>query len=688
MTDYSGQSIGRYHIISHLGEGGMAVVYQAFDTRLECDVAVKFIRMERLSPEVSAVALKRFEREAKAVAQLTHPFIVKVTDYGEYRGVPYLVMPYLPGGTLKQLTGRPLPYHDAARLLVPLARALEYAHQHKVLHRDVKPSNILITQDGQPMLTDFGVAKLLENEEGQTLTGTGVGIGTPGYMAPEQALGQPVDGRADVYSLGIVFYELITGRKPYQADTPMAIIFKQMSDPLPSPDQYVPRLPDEVKNTLAKALAKRPEDRYANMSELASSLEKLSASEGNLSFIHINNFIEKEKAKSSYLSEKKLQIVKKPGKSSLKISRRNFVIGGATLAGGIVVAGSTLWYLNQRNTFHSSQSKNSPTLVSNRQTTPSYQSPNVANTNESRKIITTANVTKIKEMQRWTKGEIKQVVYSADGKYFLAVNSAGLRFFDRQTAKEVIAVNITDTLPNNIAISTDNQWVAVAGPISGGISIVNAKDGHFVKNIELQKGSWITDLEFSPDSKNLGIGLSNGMISLWSMEDNAFLQTILCGDYSVLDIAFSVDGQYLAEGSNTNTVNLWQTIDGKLFRSLNNSPSSVQSLAFSPDGKNLAGGSIDGILYLWQYSTGKLSYTIKAHQAAIVDMAFSPKGDFLVTNSKDNTTRFWNVETGMLLFKIQQKNAFPNSVAFSPDGQQIAFSSSDGILRIWGLSSN
>ncbi|MEA4906914.1 MAG: serine/threonine-protein kinase [Anaerolineaceae bacterium] len=275
MANYEGFSIGRYHILEQIGIGGMAVVYKAFDTRLECDVAVKFIRMERLTPEIAEKALKRFEREAKAVAQLTHPFIVKVTDYGEFRGVPYLVMPYLPGGTLKQYTGNPMTYSPAARLLLPIAHALEYAHSQNVLHRDVKPSNILITQDRQPMLTDFGVAKLLELEDGQTLTGTGVGIGTPEYMAPEQVLGYAIDGRADVYALGMVFYELLTGRRPFVADTPMAVAMKQVTEPLPRPRSLIHDLPEAVEQVLFKALAKKPEDRFASMHAFAQALEKL-----------------------------------------------------------------------------------------------------------------------------------------------------------------------------------------------------------------------------------------------------------------------------------------------------------------------------------------------------------------------------------------------------------------------------
>ena len=274
MTNLTGQDIGRYRIIEPLGQGGMAMVYRGFDTRLECDVAVKFIRMEQLPPVEVEKALKRFEREAKEVARLTHPNIVKVTDYGEYNGTPYLVMPYLSGGSLKELAGKPMPYEQAARLLAPVGRALEYAHEKNLIHRDIKPGNILLTDRGQPLVADFGIAKILDVESGHTLTSTNVAIGTPEYMAPEQWFNQ-VSAQSDIYSLGVVFYELVTGRRPYTADTPAAIFLKQSNDPLPRPRSFVDGLPEEVEKVLYKALAKKPEERYASMGDFASALEGL-----------------------------------------------------------------------------------------------------------------------------------------------------------------------------------------------------------------------------------------------------------------------------------------------------------------------------------------------------------------------------------------------------------------------------
>lgn len=272
MSNLIGISLGRYHILEQIGEGGMATVYKAHDTRLEADVAVKVIRTENLAPNVLERALKRFEREAKTLARLTHPNIVKVMDFGEYKGKPYLVLEYLPGGTLKQRLGKPIPWQEAFQLILPIARALDFAHRQNMIHRDVKPSNILITADGEPMLTDFGIAKVLNLEETADLTGTGMGIGTPKYMAPEQWQGN-TSTQSDLYSLGVVLYEMITGRKPYTANTPAALLLKQATEPLPRPSEFVRDLPDRVEKILIKALTKEPKERFKDVGEFIKALD-------------------------------------------------------------------------------------------------------------------------------------------------------------------------------------------------------------------------------------------------------------------------------------------------------------------------------------------------------------------------------------------------------------------------------
>jgi eukaryotic-like serine/threonine-protein kinase len=278
MAGLIGQNFGRYQILELLGEGGMATVYKAYDTRLEREVAIKVIRRDAFPPDDMEMMLKRFEREAKSLGRLSHPNIVGVIDYGEHEGSPYLVMVYLSGGTLKERLGKPMPWQEAIRLLLPIAYALDYVHDRNIINRDVKPSNILMTDKGQPMLTDFGLVKLFGDKEkdATSLTSSGTGLGTPDYMAPEQWTGEPT-AQSDLYSLGVVLYEMITGHRPYTADTPAGVLLKQATESLPLPKQYIPDLPKDVESVLLKVLAKEPRDRYPNMHAFIDELQNLLA---------------------------------------------------------------------------------------------------------------------------------------------------------------------------------------------------------------------------------------------------------------------------------------------------------------------------------------------------------------------------------------------------------------------------
>lgn len=271
------KNIGRYEIIEEVGRGGMAVVYKAYDPNLDRYVAIKLIRKEAIPPEQLAHLLKRFDREAKAQGKFEHPNIVSVYDYGEYEGAPFLVMAYHSRGTLKDYVKGPIPYTKAAAMLSKVANALAYAQEEKVLHRDVKPGNIMMGEDDTPLLTDFGIAKLLEGG-GETLTRTGAGMGTPTYMAPEQWTGD-VCPQTDMYSLGVIFYELVTGRRPYTADTPGEFAILQATEPIPKPITLVPDLPPKVEEVLLTALEYDPENRYESMREFAGILEKLARGE-------------------------------------------------------------------------------------------------------------------------------------------------------------------------------------------------------------------------------------------------------------------------------------------------------------------------------------------------------------------------------------------------------------------------
>jgi len=259
-----GQMLGPYRIIAQVGQGGMATVYKAYQSSMDRNVAVKVLPSQLAE---SKEFTKRFQQEAHIIAKLEHAHILPVFDYGESDGISYFVMRYLEAGTLKnKMEAGPLSLEEIDRIFTQLAGALSYAHSHGVVHRDLKPANALIDSQGNLFLTDFGIAKLLENASPR-LTQTDAIMGTPAYISPEQAQAQTVDQRSDIYSLGIILYEMVTGRVPYVADTPLAVILKHVSNPLPLPSSIKADIPETLERVLLKALAKNPEDRFANVND-------------------------------------------------------------------------------------------------------------------------------------------------------------------------------------------------------------------------------------------------------------------------------------------------------------------------------------------------------------------------------------------------------------------------------------
>ncbi|MGH2620058.1 MAG: serine/threonine-protein kinase, partial [Anaerolineales bacterium] len=255
-------------MVAPVGEGGMAAVYKAYQPSIDRDVALKVLpRHFANDPQFVA----RFKREAKILAKLQHPHILPVHDFGEAEGYTYIVMPYVQTGTLAGLlTGRPLPLPRIQEIVSQVGMALDYAHGRGLIHRDVKPSNILIDESGNTLLTDFGLARIVEGAA--TLTATGAIIGTPAYMSPEQGLGEKLDHRTDIYSLGVVLYEMATGRVNFYAVNNMSVFIKHINEPLPMPRKVNSALPEPVERVILKSLAKSPANRHQSAGELVGGL--------------------------------------------------------------------------------------------------------------------------------------------------------------------------------------------------------------------------------------------------------------------------------------------------------------------------------------------------------------------------------------------------------------------------------
>jgi hypothetical protein len=275
MSSWSGKTIGGYQIADEIGKGGMAVVCRAYQPQLERWVAIKIMHTEIDDAEF----LNRFRREAKAIAALRHPNILTVYDYGEEQGVAYIVMEYVPDGSLKaNLTNAPMEWPDAATLVIPVGRALAYAHSHGIVHRDVKPANILLARPEWPLLADFGLIKLLDRQRGITRPGTS--LGTPTYFSPEQAAGEEVDRRSDIYGLALVLYRLVTGHLPFEAESPLDAMLRRLRDDPTPPRQLNPHISPRLEAVIMRALSRKPDDRHPDMDSLVADLSRLPGATG------------------------------------------------------------------------------------------------------------------------------------------------------------------------------------------------------------------------------------------------------------------------------------------------------------------------------------------------------------------------------------------------------------------------
>jgi serine/threonine protein kinase/Tol biopolymer transport system component len=636
MSDFQpGQMIGPYQIINQVGKGGMATVFKAYHAAMDRYVAIKILPHEFMHDERF---LGRFQQEVRLIARLEHAHILPVYDYGESEGIPYLVMRYLDAGTLKdRIQAGSLPLPEVDRYFTQLARALEYAHEQGIIHRDIKPTNALVDKSGNLFLTDFGIAKLVESSVNLTLTGAVTG--TPAYMSPEQARGQQIDPRTDIYSLGIVLYEMLTGRVPFDADTPMAVILKKIEATLPPPSVFKPGIHPAIEAVLLKALAKEPVQRFATMQEFLKAWARAFAQATPSTRTSPPVAKPAETAVGQVRVSDQPAILREPRPTRKarpkRISKLVLIIGVIVLFVFVLLClllgGGTYLGLSQVN------------------------------------------------------NGITSLAFSPVGSLLASgvATEDNVGLWDPRSGSLVRLLKGHTSRVSSVAFSPDGFTLA-SGSWDDKVFLWDVRSGD--KLAEFIRPNNVTSLVFSPDGKMLASGAWDKIVMIWDINSGSTLHRLEGHTGWVNSVAFSPIGSLLASGSDDHTIILWDTRSGEQLGILQGG-SMVKSVAFSPDGTILASGLLNNSVTLWDMQTKQGLRTLDGHTGDIRSVAFSPDGKLLASGSDDKTVILWNVSTGEKIRAFEDIQDGVTSVAFSPDGKMLAAGAKDKTITLWDVQS-
>jgi WD40 repeat protein/tRNA A-37 threonylcarbamoyl transferase component Bud32 len=642
-----GQAFGKYTLVRELGRGGMGVVYEAIDTTLSRHVALKMVRTDPLDdPERARMEEDRFLREAQLSANLEkHPHIVTVFEAGVIDGRRFLAMELIHGRPMNDWKRLPeSTLRDQVALLRDAALAVHHAHENGVIHRDLKPGNILVDAKNKPHITDFGLAKAMAQGAGVSLTSTGMMVGTPTYMSPEQAQAlKTVDRRTDVYALGVMLYESLTGQTPFSGETAIELLMNMVRNPVPPPSTVVDtkllkNLDKAIEAICLKALAKDPDERYSTGRELAEDLDK-------------------------WLGHREVKVdAPKTGRGG----GRKIAAAAATTALAGILAYALL----------------KPPAPVVPPAPPVPVSP------------ASAAAEKVEVKHRKTlqvhERNVNAIAFSPLQSTVVVSGSADgtVKRWDFTKEDEPITIGAQSGKVESIVFSPDGRLIAVvsepdAEEGQGEIKIWDAATGTLRVQCE-GHAKGVNGVAFTPDGRTLITGGKDNAIILWDVATGERLYSLEGHTRDVRGVAITRDATTLVSASHDTSVRIWDFARRVEVARLPGE-SGLWCLALSPDGKLAATAGHDRAVRLWDVPGRKALEVLREHPNAVIRVAFSPDGTLLASAGWDAQFVLWSVATRKALVSELAKEQSFWGLAFSRDGKILATGDNSGLVRLWDV---
>ena len=665
-----------YEILAELGRGGMGVVYKARQNKLNRMVALKMIlAAEHAGPTDRA----RFQIEAEAVAQLQHPNIVQIYEVGEAGGRPYFSLEFVDGGSLAgRLNGEAQPPRAAAALVENIARAVAAAHAIGIVHRDLKPANVLLANSlsgsdahkslssvvlraqhnyGIPKIADFGLAKKLEGGSGQTQSGAI--IGTPSYMSPEQATGnvKGIGPHTDVYALGAILFELLTGRPPFAAETPFDTIMQVIRDEPVSPRSLLPKIPRDLDVICLKCLEKKAEKRYANAADLAADLQR---------------FLDGDaiSARAATRWERTRRWVSRhPMASGL--------MAFAVVALSVLMVVGWVYHNKLQDALRASEKKNDEIAEEQRRSVERNIHLLVANgaSDASRGDYLRALV--------WFTEALRLDKEDAKKEEMHRVRIASLiRLSPRLTRAWFHAGRVNDAV-----LSPDGKQVLTACA-DGKARLFAVADLSSNPGLELEHPAGVLEARFASTNDHIITVCADNAARIWDAKTGKPLGEPLRHSAAVTHADFSPDGLRALTASADRTARVWDVLTGEETNIVFKHSGAVNHAEFDSSGDRIVTAGADGAARVWSARDGKPVSPVLTHEGPVVCAYFSPNGQQVVTASQDHTARVWDVETGRGVTPFIQRSTPLTDAAFSPNGRDVVTAATDGSGRVWNLDIN